>query len=259
MADRTAALTRPIVSIVRAFNAAVRATAAGTHWLQYKTEGALQGDAEWFDHEVDAYWQWPRRHQSYFLERGVLSAITLRPTDRVLELCSGDGFFTERFYAPRVAEVVAIDANDAAVRHARRRHRAPNIRYVVGDITAGLPPGPFDHVVWDSAMHHFDDDQIEAILGDVSTQLTPSGLVTGYTEIEDSSDYSYSVTRFTSPGDVADRLARHFAHAAVLETRAPGRRNLYFFASNDRTAIPVAAEHPMVEARPRVSGTPSSG
>jgi len=243
--------TKLILAPLRMLNAFVRTVAADTHWLQYKAEGVLQGSAEWFDHELDVYWQWPRRQRGVFVERGVLNSITMGPTDRVLELCAGDGFFTQRFYAPNAREVIAIDSNAAAIAHAKRYHSAPNIEYVTGDVLRGLPPGPFNRVVWDAAMHHFDSEQIDSILEGVAVVLAPSGMISGYTMVEDGANYAYLVTMLAGRADVADRLARHFVHVAVLETEGAGRRNLYFFASDDQTVLPLSPLHPLVETRSR--------
>jgi SAM-dependent methyltransferase len=242
-----------ILTPIRLFNAVVRLFAAGTHWLQYKAEGVLQGEAEWFDHDLDAYWQWPRRGSGLFIERGVLSSITMRPTDRVLELCSGDGFFTQRFYALRAKEIVAVDANENAVAHARRYHAATNIKYLVGDVLGDLPAGPFDRVVWDAAMHFFNGEQIDQVLSSVAAVLAPSGMISGYTVVGEGADYAFLVAAFSGPAEIADRLAGHFAHVAVLETESDGRRNIYFFASNDLSVIPLSAQHALVETRPRPS------
>ena len=225
---------------LRAANSLVRRIAAGSHRLQYKVEGFLRPSAEWFDHEVDAHWQWPTRGRATFLERGVLNSLAIRPGGEVLELCSGDGFNTGRFYAARAAHVLAIDHNAHALSHARRHHARPNVEYRLGDIRGGLPQGPFDNVIWDSAIHHFTLEDAALVLSAVHGALRSDGLLSGYTEIEPADSYAYTLTHFTDPQGLAALLSGEFPHVAVIETPDPLRRNLYFFAADELAALPFA-------------------
>ncbi len=246
MVKRLAAV---VLAPVRWLSAMARRLAAACHWLQYKAEGALVGDAEWFDHEIDANWQWPRLNRSAFLERGVLAALPMGPGDRVLELCCGDGFFAQRFFAPRAASVLALDHNRRAIAFARRAHPAENVRYEVADITCDIPEGPFERVVFNAALTHFSEAELAYIASAVAASLTPGGVLAGYVSFDPGEDYSYAKQRLRSPAELAERLAPHFAHVCVLETHEAGRANLYFFAAEDRAAILVSEGHPSVTYR----------
>jgi SAM-dependent methyltransferase len=235
-----ARLNGPIIQSLRWLNARLRSLSAGSHHLQYKAEGLLQGSAEWFDHEIDAHWQWRARRRPMFLERGILNMLAIRPGAHVLEICCGDGFYADRFYAGRAAQVLAVDHNALALRHARRFHACPNVEYRRWDIREGTPGGPFDNVVWDSAMHHFTLSEVSAVLASVHRSLAPGGVLSGCTEIVPGGDYSYARLRFTEPQQLAELLQAAFAHVAVLETPDPERRNLYFFASDLAESLPFA-------------------
>jgi SAM-dependent methyltransferase len=227
-----------LVPPLRGLNAAVRGVAAATHRLQYRVEGFLRPSAEWFDHEIDAQWQWRARGRTSFLERGVLGALAIRPGAQVLELCCGDGFNAARFYAARAARVVALDHNEHALAHARRRHARANIEYRRADVREGLPPGPFDNVVWDAAIHHFTLAEAAAVLASAHRSLGDGGLLSGYTLIEPGDSYEYERMSFGEPADLLALLTAEFAHVAVVETYDPSRRNLYFFASDVRSELP---------------------
>ena len=224
---------------MRWLNHVVRAVSALTHAFQYKLEGALRPAAEWFDHQIDAQWQWPQLGRSGFLERGVLSSLALRRQGTVLELCCGDGFNTCRFYAPRAARIIAVDANDEALRHARRFNSASNVTYRFCDITRGLPNGPFDNVVWDTAIHHFTRSEALAILGRIAEVLTPDGGLSGHTVIELVAAYPYARQAFTDAQDLARLLGEVFGYVLIRTTTDAGRVNLYFFAGNDRRSLPL--------------------
>jgi 2-polyprenyl-3-methyl-5-hydroxy-6-metoxy-1,4-benzoquinol methylase len=231
---------RLLVPPVRALNAALRALTSLTHHFQYKVEGFLSPSAEWFDHEIDVHWQWVARQRSLFLERGVLNTLAMREGAAILELCCGDGFNAHRFYAGRGERVIAVDHNSQALRHARRHHSRANVEYRQCDIRVELPEGPFDNVVWDSAIHHFSAPEATAILASARAQLRPAGVLSGYTVIEPHAEYAYTRTHFSSPAELAELLGQVFAHVAVVETPDALRRNLYFFASDTREALPFA-------------------
>jgi SAM-dependent methyltransferase len=241
---------------LRSLNARLRALSAVLHRLQYKIEGLL-GPAEWFDHEIDVQWQWAARQRPMFLERGVLNMLAISPGARVLEICCGDGFYAHRFYAGRAANVLAVDRDASALSHARRFHARDNVEYRVCNIVNGIPEGPFDNVIWDSAIHHFTARQVTSILGSVHRCLVPGGVLSGYTEIAPNEEYAYARMHFTDPEQLAELLAGAFEHVAVLETPDALRRNLYFFASDAPEALPFASGIHRSPASRR-SGAPAS-
>jgi SAM-dependent methyltransferase len=240
LAGMLSSLHTLIVPPLRLFNAALRALSSGAHHLQYKVEGFLRPSAEWFDHEIDVQWQWVAKQRMMFLERGVLNTLAIGPGAEVLELCCGDGFNAHRFYAERGAHVLAVDHSREALGHAERFHGRPNIEYRPCDIREGVPEGPFQNIIWDSAIHHFTLSEVAVILASIHRSLADDGVLSGYTAIEEGEDYSYARLHFSGPEALADLLAGEFAHVAVLETPDAERRNLYFFASDVLSALPFS-------------------
>jgi SAM-dependent methyltransferase len=231
-------LYRLLVFPLRWLNVAVRALSASTHRVQYHAEGLLRSSAEWFDHQLDAQWQWPRLGKVGFLERGVLTALAIPPGGSVLDLCCGDGFYARHFYASRASRIVAVDGNREALHHARRFNNAPNISYQYCDITAGIPPGPFDAVAWNAAIHHFSRDDSQAILRRVSAALAPEGVLCGETMADPNTTYEYARQTFAGAEELAELLASVFAHVLVKTTYTSDRVNLYFFAGQTATSLP---------------------
>jgi SAM-dependent methyltransferase len=250
-ARQRAVLYRLIVPPIRAINRLIRGFSSLAHHFQLRVEGLLRPQNEWFDHYVDSNWQWGASGRSSFLERGVFSNLVIRPGSTVLDLCSGDGFNTKHFYAARAARVVGVDANAEAVAHARRMNAAENVSYELCDIRETLPDGPFDNVVWDSALHHFTPQETGKVLSLLKERLAPGGVVSGYTEIEDI-EYAYRKVDFREKSDVAELLGHAFKHVMVMETPDPERTNLYFFASDSRERLPLDQYNPGVLVR---SGT----
>lgn len=235
-----AGMYTPIVAPLRRLNAGLRRLCSLTHHLQYKVEGLLRPSAEWFDHEIDVQWQWVAKQRMMFLERGILNTLAIAPEASILEICCGDGFNAHRFYAERGGRVLAVDYNREALSYARRVHSRPNIEYRQCDILEGVPEGPFENVIWDSAMHHFALPDVAVILASIHRSLSNGGVLSGYTEIEPGEEYAHTRLRFSDPERLAELLGGEFAYVSVLETPDPLRRNLYFFASDVLRSLPFS-------------------
>jgi hypothetical protein len=248
LARPRAVLYRLLMPPIRGANRLIRAISSLSHHFQLRVEGVLRPQNEWFDHYVDSNWQWGATGRSSFVERGVFSNLVIRPGANVLELCSGDGYNTKHFYAGRATRVVGVDANAEAVAHAERMNSADNVAYELCDIRETLPDGPFDNVVWDSALHHFTPQETGRILALVRERMTPGAVLSGYTEVEDI-EYAYRKVDFRDKSDVADLLAKAFKHVMVVETPDPERTNLYFFASDSRDRLPLDQSNPSVLVR----------
>lgn len=218
---------------------ASRWLAAVAHWCLYVSQWGIKPTPEWFDHNLDAYWQWPQRKNSSWLERGFFNSLCLEGGN-ALELTCGDGFFTSRFYASKLKSVVACDRDPKAIATAQKYNHAINVNYVVADILTAMPDGEYSHVIWDFGFpwcDHFSAQQVNAVAMQVKTRLTPEGVFSGYltlrgkpivqVAVADSNDINFS--------DIAALktfLLQYFAYACVIETISPGRHNAYFYASD---------------------------
>jgi SAM-dependent methyltransferase len=83
--------------------------------------------------------------------------LELRPRDSLLDIGSGDGYWTERF-AQRAGRVTGLEPDETVLRHARALRAGPNIMYAQG-VAEALPfaDGAFDRVVSVSSVEHFRD------------------------------------------------------------------------------------------------------
>ena len=226
--------------MLRAANQVGRRLLSFTHLLQFRVEGFLRPNAPWFDHQLDVYWQWPARLRSSFLERGVLNSLAIKDGARVLELCSGDGFNTTRFYSSRVASVIGLDADADAIAYANRLNAAPNVQFVLGDVMSDMPPGPFENIIWDSALDFFSEHDIGHILIEARNRLAPTGVLSGQVDQEEGIDYSFTKTQLPTAERLAEILSATFPHVLVRQTKDGARINYYFFCSQDEGALPFA-------------------
>jgi tRNA (cmo5U34)-methyltransferase len=92
----------------------------------------------------------------------------------ILDLGSGTGVTAQRVLGVHPgAELVGVDASGAMLAHAR--HLLPDATFVVSDLEAPLPEGPFDLVVSAFAVHHLDGPAKAALFARVAAVLAPGG------------------------------------------------------------------------------------
>ena len=130
---------------------------------------------------------WFLRSRRKYEERDAALLRIVRPSAslRVLEVGSARGD-TAFFLAPRVAEVVGIDASRAAVEASRVQAKTrglANVRFEEADardLTAA-PGGPFDVVLLADFVEHVLDDVLVPCLESARRALAPGGAVAIYT------------------------------------------------------------------------------
>src|SRR5260370_10288062 len=152
-----------LISLLKGLNFLIRKLSAFTHFAQYAVQWGFAPRPEWFDHYLDQHWQWSSKNNSLWVERGVFSRLVMKPNSKMLEICCGDGFNARHFYSSRAASIIALDFGKAAIPHAKRYNSAPNITSILTDIRDGLPEGQFHNIVWDAAIEHFTETNIDAI------------------------------------------------------------------------------------------------
>ena len=227
-------MRRLLVSLLKGVNAVVRKISAFTHFAQFAVQWGFKPRPEWFDHYLDQHWQFSATNNGLWVERGVFSRMVIKPNAKMLEICCGDGFNTRHFYSSKAASIVALDFDRDAIPHARRYNAAPNVTYLQKDIREGLPDGPFDNVVWDAAIEHFTEAEIDRLMREIVQRLGPDGVLSGYT-LTEAADGKKSNDlheyEFKDKEDLRRFFTPHFKFVKVWETIYPTRHNLYFAAS----------------------------
>jgi demethylmenaquinone methyltransferase/2-methoxy-6-polyprenyl-1,4-benzoquinol methylase len=87
------------------------------------------------------------------VESAVTAAVEAARPRTALELACGTGLFT-RLVAPRVGELLAVDASPEVIARNRARVGADNVRYVEADLFAWTPPARFDLVFMSFWLSH---------------------------------------------------------------------------------------------------------
>ncbi len=224
------------LSLLKHFAYLTRKLANEIHKIQFKYEWNIEPTPEWFDHFCDQYYSFRSSKSPLWLERGIFNLLAIKKDADVLDLCSGDGFYSCHFYSVKAKKIIALDFDKEAVKHANKYNKAPNINYGLCDIRISIPESQFDNIIWDAGIAHFSIDEILPILFTIKTTLKDKGVLSGYT-IKGSHNGSKSLKQheyeFTSEAELKELLSKYFKNVKVFETLYPTRTNLYFWASDD--------------------------
>ena len=108
------------------------------------------------------------------LQQALAEATADVPAGTILDLGSGTGITAQRMLSVHPgADLVGVDASEAMLAHAREL--VPGATFVVADLEAPLPPGPFDVVVSAFAVHHLDGAAKADLFARVAAVLAPGG------------------------------------------------------------------------------------
>ena len=234
LVSRFAGVPERLAAMVAELTEESREFALRCHRMKMDFDWTIPPTPEWFDHYLDQYFQLPNSHNTYWFERGVFGGLAVKRGGRLLEICCGDGFNSRHFYSPLVAEMIAADFDPDAIAHARRYNGAPNVEFMETDIREAMPQGVFDNVVWDAAIEHFTEEEIDKVISEIRRRLVPGGILSGYTIVECSTGkhIPQHEREFRDKEDLANFLTPHFENVRVFETTHPSRHNLYFWASD---------------------------
>jgi SAM-dependent methyltransferase len=150
--------------------------------------------------------------------RAFSAAEVIREGDTLLDIGSGDGFFTARFFAPRCRAVDGLDVDPDAIETARRENAAPNVRYRLRDVVSeDFPESRYDVIVRDGALGHFTSDGSQMVLAKIERALAPDGIFCGSESLgSEGVDHEQF---FSDLESLRDTLAGPFPHLWLREVR----------------------------------------
>lgn len=141
--------------------------------------------ADYYERMYRPHWFLRNRRKYEERDAALLRLVRPAPSARVLEVGSARGD-TAFFFAPRVKEVVGIDAAPVAIAAARARLAAlalPNVRFEEADARdlSTVLGGPFDVVLLADFVEHVMDDVLIPCLSSARKALRPGGALAIYT------------------------------------------------------------------------------
>ena len=152
--------------------------------------------------------------------RAFFAAEVIREGDALLDIGSGDGFFTARFLEPRCRTVDGIDVDPAAIESARRANAVPNVTYHLSDaVTAPFPREQYDVIVWDGAIGHFAPETTAELLAKIAAAFAPDGIFCGSESL--GAEGIDHLQYFSSLDDLHELLSPHFRQLWLREVGYP--------------------------------------
>lgn len=196
---------------------------------------------EFFNHDIDLYYQWRKEGRAYWLERGIYNILALQMFEKpiVVELCCGEGFNTKYFYSKIADKIWACDFDREAIKGAKKKYSMNNIEFAIADIREEIPVTlggeKITNIIWDAAIEHFTPEEIHAIMSKLKERLEERvGILSGYTIVErcEGKSLEQHEYEFKNKEDLERFLTPYFKNVMVFETIYDNRHNLYFWASD---------------------------
>lgn len=185
----------------------------------------------WLDHRFD----WLRGPENWvWNERGIYGTKLIRPRDKVLDICCGDGIYSGLYYSMFARLVHAIDRDEVAINFARTHYSRENVKFFKVDvIKENFPLENYDVIFMFAAIEHFSVEQGTQILQRVARALTASsnGCFLGSTPIFDEKTghgHPEHDNEFTSIEQLRDFLSPYFAEIEIWTSKWGERKDTYF-------------------------------
>jgi len=195
---------------------------------QFYDQAIHLGQQPWYDHRYD-WLAGPSRWTRW--ERAVYGGRYIRPADKVLDLCCGDGFFAH-LYAQRAAQVIGMDRNEEAIALAQKLYSGDNCHFLCSDVVAEPAYGKHDLVTWWDAIEHFTKEEAAVIVGKIAKSLANSdnGQLVGSTPMargkKTNPEHKHE---FASPDDLKELFYNWFDVTDVWTSQwGPNRIQMYF-------------------------------
>jgi ubiquinone/menaquinone biosynthesis C-methylase UbiE len=175
----------------------------------------------WFDHRFD-FLSGPQSW--YWQERGVLGSQAIRPGDKVLDLCCGEGFYDLTYFSRRAGRIDALDIDSRAIQIASFRNHCPNVNFYLRDVVHDdFPDTNYDAVLCFSALQQLTETQLDDLLRKIPRILKPSGLFFGSVSVTPDNGVFVSEDRIRSP------FSRYFQSIELNFSPWPNGRIEWYF------------------------------
>lgn len=186
---------------------------------------------DWFDHRHHLLC--PERE---FLDFNMISGdnvIMVMPYKaKVLNLCSGDGWYDYYFFRKRALEIDCVDVNEEVYKQAKRLHFAKNINYILHDVLTYSPKeNYYDIVLIRGSIEHFSRDNQQLIFKKACEALKTGGWFCGDTpENEKAKDLllKQHENEWESEEEMKNELKEVFDNVETMRLRSENRTTLFW-------------------------------
>ncbi|KPA14902.1 hypothetical protein MHK_004890, partial [Candidatus Magnetomorum sp. HK-1] len=192
----------------------------------------LYNQPEFFDHRL--HWLNPDK---WFMDHWCLTAMNviqkLPLNGHVLDLCSGDGFFSYHFYRKRAKQIDCVEIQPNLYRHALRLYSAENINNICESVLTYNPKAfTYDVVVIRGAIEHFTEIDQRHIFQKVDMALKPDGWFIGDTVANPDKNGEKLLNdhenEWVNEEEMRDQLQPFFSHVETQTLISSDRTNLFW-------------------------------
>lgn len=172
-------------------------------------------EPEWFDHRLHLLD--PDKWFTDFWAASADNVIGVLPLrGKLLNLCSGDGFYDYYFYSKRADEIISVELSEEPLNHAKRLHSAANIKYLQESVLTFEPSESyFDVVMIRGAIEHFSRQAQHLIMKKALMALKPGGWFCGDTparRYDNSKHLSHHEYEWADEKEMKQELGHYFQH-----------------------------------------------
>lgn len=191
---------------------------------------------EWFDHRL--HFLDPELYCTDSWTLSADNAVRYLPVGgKLLDLCSGDGFYAYYFFRRRASMITCVEVNRDVYSHATCFHKAPSIKHINCDVLCYEPDaGMYDVVLLRGAVEHFEYEEQQQIFRKALLALRPGGWFCGDTVANPDKGGKLLPSHANEWGDELEMkrdLANVFNHVITTRLESPGRTTLFWQCQKD--------------------------
>ena len=237
------------------------------YYLQMKLDWGKIPRTEWMDHDQDTFYQFNSNGSFLHFERGILARnelisfflqaeefknLKIEKKINILDLCSGDSYISQKFFFDCSKNIVSIDIDSKALKRGKKRlslnnYMNKNHFFLKSDIEKQTIKNllinnnlnlNFDFVLFNAAIEHFKEDQLDFIFKSLKEVLAVKSLIFTYTIVESQDNQRYLPDHhemfFDDQFQLKHLLKKYFKHTRSFETLVNDRWNIYCVASDKK-------------------------
>ena len=191
---------------------------------------------EWYDHRI--HFLYPEKTFNDYWCITAVNAIQKLPLGgKVLDICSGDGFFAYYFYRTRAKHIDCIEISSFLCKHSQKHHSADNINYICADILEhDISPENYDIIVMRSAIEHFSEINQNIIFQKVRNSLKNNGWFLGETPANPEKNtimLKSHENEWTDEAEMRKQMQNFFSHIECMTLKSKDQTQ----KSADRTNL----------------------
>ena len=162
---------------------------------------------DWYDHRMHIVYFDHLRNKSSWIE-SIANVTQVFPMGgKLLDMCSGDAWFSYNFICPKASKIVCIENGEDVMRHATKLHKDKKIEFRKESILDAVVERNCYDVVWiRGAIEHFSLEDQNKIAQIAYAALKPNGYYCGDTPAKDGVALGIHEFEWSTVKDAEDQM-----------------------------------------------------